>query len=39
VFVGKTKDWIPDLVAKAQKVKVTAGNQQMFNVDQLIFPC
>jgi len=36
VFVGKTKEWIPDLVAKAKKLRVTAGNEPGADLGPLI---
>jgi malonate-semialdehyde dehydrogenase (acetylating)/methylmalonate-semialdehyde dehydrogenase len=36
IFVGKTKDWIPELVAKAKNLKVTAGNEPGADLGPLI---
>lgn len=36
VFVGKTKEWIPELVAKAKKLRVTAGNEPGADLGPLI---
>lgn len=30
VFVGKSKEWLPELVTKAKKLKVTAGRCVFF---------
>ena len=27
IFVGETQNWIPDLIAKASKLKVNAGHE------------
>jgi len=38
VFVGETKNWIPDIVAKAKKLKVTEGMQPGADMGPLISP-
>jgi malonate-semialdehyde dehydrogenase (acetylating)/methylmalonate-semialdehyde dehydrogenase len=38
VFVGKSKDWVPDLVAKAKKLNVTAGKEKNCDVGPLCYP-
>jgi len=38
VFVGESKNWIPDIVKRAQKLKVTQGEQVQADVGPLISP-
>lgn len=38
VFVGKAREWIPDLVAKAKKLRVTAGHEPGADIGPLISP-
>jgi len=38
VFVGESKNWIPEIVAKAKKLKITEGNQQGVDLGPLISP-
>jgi len=38
VFVGETKNWIPEIVKRAQKLKVTQGEQPGADVGPLISP-
>jgi len=38
VFVGETKNWIPDIIAKAKKLKVTEGMQPGADMGPLISP-
>ncbi len=32
IFVGESKDWIPDLVAKAKELQVNEGICTVFNI-------
>ena len=36
VFVGKSKDWIPDLIEKAKKLKVNAGHEPGTDIGPVI---
>jgi len=38
VFVGDSKNWIPEIAAKAKKLKVTEGNQPGVDLGPLISP-
>ena len=38
VFVGETKQWIPELVERAKKLKVNAGDQPGADLGPLISP-
>lgn len=38
VFVGKSKEWVADLVAKAKKLVVTAGIEKNCEVGPLCYP-
>jgi len=38
VLVGEAKNWIPDLVAKAKKLKVNAGHEEHADLGPLISP-
>jgi len=38
IFVGETKDWIPEIAEKAKTLKVNAGNQPGADVGPLITP-
>eukprot|EP00800_Vazella_pourtalesii_P021670 TRINITY_DN8164_c0_g1_i1.p1 TRINITY_DN8164_c0_g1~~TRINITY_DN8164_c0_g1_i1.p1 ORF type:complete len:520 (-),score=113.19 TRINITY_DN8164_c0_g1_i1:110-1669(-) len=38
VFVGESKDWIPDLITRAKKLKVNAGNQPGTDLGPVISP-
>ena len=38
VFVGESKDWIPDLIARAKKLKVNAGDQPGTDLGPVISP-
>jgi len=38
VFVGESKNWIPEIVAKAKKLKVTQGGQPGADVGPVISP-
>ena len=32
IFVGESKDWIPDLVAKAKELQVNEGTCTVFSI-------
>ena len=36
VFVGETKEWIPDLIEKAKKLKVNAGHEPGTDIGPVI---
>ena len=38
IFVGSSKEWIPEIVAQAKKLKVNAGDQPGADVGPLISP-
>lgn len=38
IFIGETKEWIPDLVAKAKKFKVTAGIEKDCDIAPVCYP-
>src|SRR5438105_2670004 len=38
IFVGESKDWIPDLVARAKKLKVNAGHIPETDLGPVISP-
>lgn len=38
VFVGETKEWIPELVERAKKLKVNAGHEADADLGPLIDP-
>lgn len=38
VFVGSTKEWIPELVAKAKKLSVNAGHEKGADVGPVCYP-
>lgn len=38
IFVGSSKEWIPEIVARAEKLKVNAGDQPGADLGPLISP-
>ena len=38
VMVGEARNWIPELVARAEKLKVTAGDQPGADLGPVISP-
>lgn len=38
IFVGKSKEWVSDLVAKAKTLKVTYGGEKDCDVGPLCYP-
>ena len=36
IFVGKAKEWIPDMIAKAKSLKLNAGHEEGADVGPLI---
>ncbi|CAC5363861.1 mmsA [Mytilus coruscus] len=38
IFVGEAKEWIPELIEKAKKLKVNAGNEPDADIGPLISP-
>ena len=38
IMVGETKEWIPDLIAKAKKFKVTAGSEKDCDIAPVCYP-
>lgn len=38
ILVGETQDWIPDIVQRAQKLKVNAGHEPGTDVGPVISP-